>query len=82
MFGIPTVPAQDPPMIHYRNRTLAQPFRLRERLRTGKPMYGSASLLGETESSRIMAQCGFDFIFLDWEHTSTSKSKKTLHIKT
>ena len=49
---IPAAPTQDPPMINYRNRSLAQPFRLRERIRTGKAVFLVGALLGEPESAK------------------------------
>lgn len=52
LMGIPPPPVQDPPMLNYRNRSLTQPFRLRERIKTGKPLFMVASLLGEPETAK------------------------------
>jgi hypothetical protein len=52
--GIPAAPEQDPPMLNYRKRSLAQPFRLRERIKMGKPMFLGGALLGEPESAKYV----------------------------
>ena len=52
LVGIPPPPVQDPPMLDFRNRSLTQPFRLRERIKTGKPLFMVGALLGEPETAK------------------------------
>jgi 2-keto-3-deoxy-L-rhamnonate aldolase RhmA len=64
-------------MLGFRGHTLAQSFDMRARMKLcaqGKPMMGM--LLGAFATpamGRFVAQAGFDYIFLDWEHTPISR---------
>lgn len=51
LFGIPGPVQREPSMREYRNRALTQPFRLRERIRAGRPIVGFGALLGGIETS-------------------------------
>jgi len=75
-FGVLPAPAQDPPMINYRPKTLHQPFDMRARMRLSreKPMLGAyLAAFPHVDTARVMGQAGYDFIFVDWEHTPYSE---------
>ena len=89
LVGVPPAPVQDPSMRDYRGYSLAQPFNLVERIRCGRPMFGYGLLLGSPYLARCVGdlvrgrgscRCritgagGYDFIFIDWEHTPMSES--------
>ncbi len=75
-FGVPSAPAQDPPMIHYRGNTLQQSFYMRDRMKLSreKPMIGCCmSATTGVDIARIVGQAGYDYVWIDWEHTPFSE---------
>ncbi|EIW67162.1 hypothetical protein TREMEDRAFT_64402 [Tremella mesenterica DSM 1558] len=84
-FGVLPAPPQDPPMINYRGYGLNQPFDLRSRIKLSreKPMigifYGAFPHIG---LGRAIGQAGYDYVLLDWEHTSFSTETLIEMIKT
>ena len=48
------------------------PLSLKESLRHKTPSVGSWLSLGHTEVAEIMTQCGFDWLVIDMEHSSTT----------
>lgn len=77
-WGIAQPPVQDPPMLAYRGASLSQPFDMRARIKCSrldnKPLIGC--WLGgfpNAHVARAVAQVGYDFVLLDWEHTPMSE---------
>ena len=73
--GIPPAPPQDP--LNYRGNALNQSFNMRERMKLSreKPMMGMwFGAFPYPAIGRAIAQAGFDFILMDWEHTPYSQS--------
>ena len=69
LVGVAPAPPQDLPMRNYRPNALCQPFNLVERFKTGKPSLGYGLLLGSPYLARIIGAGGYDWVFIDWEHT-------------
>ncbi|KAK4704358.1 4-hydroxy-2-oxoheptanedioate aldolase, partial [Phenoliferia sp. Uapishka_3] len=72
MFGIPQAPLGAIDFQQYRAYSLNQPFRFVDAIKTGKIMLGTGLSIPSLPVARIQATLGFDFIFLDAEHTPMS----------
>ncbi|ORX41224.1 Pyruvate/Phosphoenolpyruvate kinase-like domain-containing protein [Kockovaella imperatae] len=70
MIGTDPAAPQFEPIRKYRGDSLLQTFRMRDRLRNKAPMIGYGLGLANPEIARMIASAGFDFIFIDWEHTA------------
>ncbi|KAG8843544.1 hypothetical protein FRB96_003907 [Tulasnella sp. 330] len=68
-FGIPIPPKGDINMEDYRANSLNQPMRFRDVLKSGKTIVGTAIALASVPAARITATLGFDWVFIDAEHT-------------
>ena len=63
-------------MREFRGNTLHQPFNMRERMKLSreKPMLGIwLGSFAFPTMARFIAQAGWDFVLLDWEHTPMSE---------
>ncbi|KAG8868309.1 hypothetical protein FRB97_002554 [Tulasnella sp. 331] len=68
-FGIPVPPQGDINMEDYRANSLNQPMRFRDVLKSGKTIVGTAIALASVPAAKITATLGFDWVFIDAEHT-------------
>lgn len=79
--GVRPPPVQDPPMQAYRGAQLGQPFDLRARIKASrvddKPMMGCwLGAFPYPEVARTIAQVGYEYVVLDWEHTAMGESPR------
>ncbi|KAG8885677.1 hypothetical protein FRB97_000120 [Tulasnella sp. 331] len=81
-FGIPIPPPAELRMEDYRANSLNQPPRFRDALRTGVVLLGTGVILPTVQAARITATLGFDWAFIDAEHTPMSPDLMTDLIKT
>ncbi|KAG8843547.1 hypothetical protein FRB96_003910 [Tulasnella sp. 330] len=68
-FGIPVPPKGDINMEDYRANSLNQPMRFRDVLKSGKTIVGTGIGVASIPAARITAALGFDWVFIDAEHT-------------
>ncbi|KAL7425115.1 hypothetical protein Q5752_000803 [Cryptotrichosporon argae] len=76
--GMQPLPADKPyPMLSLRGDSLAQPFDLRKALAANEIMIGCGLLIPNAQHVRLAALSGFDFAFLDWEHSVMTSEQVT-----
>ncbi|KAG9007196.1 hypothetical protein FRB94_014579 [Tulasnella sp. JGI-2019a] len=81
-FGIPLPPKAELNMEDYRANSLNQPPRFRDALRTGVVLLGTGLSLPTVQAAKITATLGFDWAFIDAEHTPMGPDLMTDLIKT
>ncbi|KAG9003464.1 hypothetical protein FRB94_009999 [Tulasnella sp. JGI-2019a] len=81
-FGIPVPPKAELNMEDYRANSLNQPPRFRDALKTGVVLLGTGLILPTVQAAKITATLGFDWAFIDAEHTPMSPDLMTDLIKT
>lgn len=54
--------------------------RLRRKLSRGEPLFGAASTLLDPTASEILGYAGFDFVWIDMEHTALSPAHVLSHL--
>ncbi|KAG9025973.1 hypothetical protein FRB95_009538 [Tulasnella sp. JGI-2019a] len=81
-FGIPIPPKGDLNMEDYRANSLNQPPRFRDALKTGKVIVGTGIGIASVPSAKVTASLGYDWCFIDAEHTPMGPETLVELIKT
>jgi 2-keto-3-deoxy-L-rhamnonate aldolase RhmA len=65
---------------HRRRSTLARMSQFKERLERGDVPLGPVVTLADAAVTEVLSTCGYDFVWIDTEHTSLERAQVSAHI--